>query len=150
MIAYAKGARTFERHIDIDADGIPVSPYCTLPEQVDTWFKAFHKAKAICGGSGLSKRIPPEKEDQLSRQSRPGRLRRATSRRDTSSIMTTSTMTFIWRSRSQKGQVSCRELMSGEVLLKACLKDEPVLIDMIESPYSYNDDLKRIIYERGI
>jgi len=35
MIAYAKGARTFERHIDIDMDGVPVSPYCSLPEQVD-------------------------------------------------------------------------------------------------------------------
>jgi N-acetylneuraminate synthase len=29
MMAYAKGARTFERHIDIEADGIPVSSYCT-------------------------------------------------------------------------------------------------------------------------
>ena len=29
LIAYAKGARTFERHIDIDADGMTVSPYCS-------------------------------------------------------------------------------------------------------------------------
>ena len=28
-IAYAKGARTFERHIDIDEDGVTVSPYCS-------------------------------------------------------------------------------------------------------------------------
>jgi N-acetylneuraminate synthase len=49
MIAYAKGARTFERHIDIDADGIPVSPYCSLPENIDAWFKAFKKAKEMCG-----------------------------------------------------------------------------------------------------
>ena len=42
-IAYAKGARTFERHIDIEDDGIPVSSYCTLPEQADAWFKAFNK-----------------------------------------------------------------------------------------------------------
>src|SRR5579875_914390 len=42
LVAYAKGARTFERHIDIEADGIPVSPYCSRPEQVDTWFKAYH------------------------------------------------------------------------------------------------------------
>ncbi len=27
MIAYAKGARTFERHIDVELDGVPVSPY---------------------------------------------------------------------------------------------------------------------------
>src|ERR1039457_1953537 len=41
LIAYAKGARMFERHIDIQADGVKVSPYCTLPQQADEWFKAF-------------------------------------------------------------------------------------------------------------
>ena len=35
LIAYAKGARTFERHIDIERDGVTVSPYCSLPTQVD-------------------------------------------------------------------------------------------------------------------
>ena len=44
LMAYAKGARTFERHIDIEADGIPVSKYCTLPAQADTWFKSYKKA----------------------------------------------------------------------------------------------------------
>ena len=51
-IAYAKGARTFERHIDIEDGGIPVSQYCSLPEQVDTWFKAWKAAKEMCGPSG--------------------------------------------------------------------------------------------------
>ena len=31
LMAYAKGARTFERHIDIQTDGMTVSPYCSLP-----------------------------------------------------------------------------------------------------------------------
>jgi len=62
MMAYAKGARTFERHIDIEADGIAVSPYCTLPHQADIWFKAFNKAVEMCGASGATKRVPPEKE----------------------------------------------------------------------------------------
>ena len=57
-IAYAKGARTFERHIDIDYQGVPVSPYCSLPEQVDTWFKAFKKAKEMCGGVSKRKANP--------------------------------------------------------------------------------------------
>ena len=52
LIAYAKGARTFERHIDIDKDGIPVSKYCSLPHQIDTWFKAYHKAREMCGPPG--------------------------------------------------------------------------------------------------
>src|ERR1700688_5205022 len=43
LIAYAKGARTFERHVDIDVDGVAVSPYCTLPHQCDEWFQAYAK-----------------------------------------------------------------------------------------------------------
>ena len=34
IIAYAKGARTFERHIDVDTPDHPISPYCSTPEQV--------------------------------------------------------------------------------------------------------------------
>ena len=62
LIAYAKGARMFERHIDIESDGVKVSPYCTLPHQADAWFKAFHKAKEMCGAPGTQKRNPPKKE----------------------------------------------------------------------------------------
>ena len=49
LISYGKGARTWERHIDIEQDGIPVSPYCSLPHQCDTWYKAFHQVAEICG-----------------------------------------------------------------------------------------------------
>ena len=41
---------------------MPVSPYCTLPEQADTWFKAFKKAQEMCGGAASQKRRPPERE----------------------------------------------------------------------------------------
>ena len=56
MIAYAKGARTFERHIDIDTPDHPISPYCSTPEQIRHWFEAFHKAKEMCGGSAEERR----------------------------------------------------------------------------------------------
>ena len=62
MIAYAKGARTFERHIDIDHEGVPVSAYCTQPHQADEWFKAFNKAKEMCGGPAEREARAPEKE----------------------------------------------------------------------------------------
>ena len=62
MIAYAKGARTFERHIDIEMDGVPVSPYCSLPDQVDAWFQGVSAGAAISAAApGTQKRIPPER-----------------------------------------------------------------------------------------
>lgn len=53
LISYAKGARTWERHIDLPYptghEQSEVSPYCSLPSQIDTWFKAYRKAQEMCG-----------------------------------------------------------------------------------------------------
>lgn len=150
MMAYAKGARTFERHIDIEMDGVPVSNYCSLPNQIDIWFKAFKKAKEMCGGSGKTKRTPLEREtkylDVL--------VRGVYAKRDLAEG-------YVFKHERiendvylaiplQKGQISCRELMSGEALLRPIKKDEPIMIDAIDSPYANNEDLKKIIFERGI
>lgn len=150
LIAYAKGARTFERHIDIERDGVPVSPYCSLPEQVDIWFKAFQKAKEMCGAPGTQKRMPPEREikylDAL--------VRGVYAKRDLPEgyILNHDRLNedLYLAVPLQKGQISCRELMSGEILTRACNKDEPIMIDSIDSPYSTNDNLRKIIYQRGI
>lgn len=150
MIAYAKGARTFERHVDIEDGGIKVSPYCSLPNQVDTWFKAFNKAKEMCGNSGSTKRIPPREEIEYL----DGLVRGVYVKRDLPEGYVIKHETIdedIYMAIPlQKGQISCRELMSGEVLLKSLKKDEALMIDSIDSPYSHNDTLKSQIYRRGI
>lgn len=65
-ISYAKGARTWERHIDIEYppnhEQKEVSKYCSLPHQVDEWFKAFNRAKIMCGTSSSIRRVIDEKE----------------------------------------------------------------------------------------
>ena len=68
FISYAKGARTWERHIDIpypeDHEQKEVSLYCSLPSQVDTWFKAYNKSVLMCGNSSNNRRIIDDKESQ--------------------------------------------------------------------------------------
>lgn len=150
LMAYAKGARTFERHIDIEYDNVPVSAYNTLPHQCDTWFKAWHKAQEMCGGSGTQKRIPTDREvkylDAL--------VRGVYAKHDLPVghvLRHEDMMDDIYLSVPLlKGQISCREVMSGETLLKPVKKDEPILIDMIDSPYSGNEALKATIYARGL
>jgi len=145
-IAYAKGARTFERHIDIEADNIAVSAYCSLPHQIDEWFKAYKKAKEMCGGPGVQKRIAPKKEiDYLD-----ALIRGVYARRDLAEGHALTDNDVYLAIPLQKGQISCRELMRGEVLLKPCAQDQPIMIEMIDSPYAYDDNLKQLIYQRGI
>ncbi len=146
LIAYAKGARTFERHVDIQTEGMTVSPYCSLPEQVDTWFKAFHRAKRMCGAPGTQKRLPPQKEvaylDSL--------VRGVYARRDLPVGHVLQDADVYLAIPLQQGQISCRELMRGEVILKAVAKDQPIAIDAIDSPYANIPSLTEAIYKRGL
>ena len=146
MMAYAKGARTFERHIDIDKDGIPVSPYCSLPHNVDKWFKAFQKAKEMCGAQGTAKRIPPIREIKYLDET----VRGIYAKYDFPKGHRISESDLFLAIPLLKGQISCKELMSGEVLLKSIKKERPIFIDDIDSPYAYDEELKGYIYERGI
>lgn len=146
MIAYAKGARTFERHIDINMEGVPVSPYCSLPEQIDTWFKAFKKAKEMCGAPGTQKRIPPKKETEYL----DTLVRGVYARRDLPEGHALRDEDVYLAIPLQKGQISCREIMRGEVLLKPVCLDDPIMINMIDSPYANNEVLMTTIYNRGI
>jgi N-acetylneuraminate synthase len=146
LMAYAKGARTFERHVDIQTEGMTVSPYCSVPEQVDTWFKAFHRAKRMCGAPGTQKRLPPQKEiaylDSL--------VRGVYAKRDLSIGHVLQDTDVYLAVPLQQGQISCRELMRGEVIRKAVPKDQPIMIDAIDSPYANIPSLSELIYHRGL
>ena len=146
LLSYAKGARTWERHVDIDYEGVPVSPYCSLPEQVDEWFKAFRKAQEMCGPPGVAKRRPPEKEIAYL----DGLVRGVYARRPLAAGTALTANDLYLAVPLQQGQISCRELMSGEVLLNAVEPDQPIMFTNIDSPYSANSELATTIANRGI
>lgn len=141
LVAYSKGARTFERHIDIDYDNATVSPYCSLPYQVDEWLKSFKKAKSMCGSPGTHKRIPSNKEitylDAL--------VRGVYAARDLPKGHVITSDDIYLAVPLQRGQLSCREFTINEVLTEPVAKDEPVMIGKIAG----TEDLRQHC-ERGV
>ena len=148
-ISYAKGARTWERHIDIDYQGVPVSPYCSLPHQADTWFAAFNKAREMCGGSGEFRRIIPKQETEYldalvrgiyaKRQIDPGYVI------DKNSF----DKDFYMAVPLRKGQLSVREIINGTTVTHLINTDEPLTIDHVDGPYSTDPKLRDLIINRG-
>lgn len=150
LLSYAKGARTWERHIDIEEDSIPVSPYCSLPHQIDEWFKAYHKAVEMCGGEATTKRVPKPKEVQYldalvrgvyAKRNLPTgyEIHHRNLNRD-----------FYLAVPLLKGQLSCREILNGQQLVSPVQQDKALMIDDIDSPYARNGTLRDLFYERGL
>jgi N-acetylneuraminate synthase len=100
----------------------------------------------MCGAPGTQKRIPPKKEiDYLDALVRG--VYAATDLPEGHCLVDEDVYLAI---PLQQGQLSCRELMRGEMLLNPVKKDAPIRIDDIESPYSQIPSLRSTIYKRGI
>ncbi|PKN34143.1 MAG: N-acetylneuraminic acid synthase [Deltaproteobacteria bacterium HGW-Deltaproteobacteria-19] len=146
LLAYAKGARTFERHIDIQTEDRPFAPYCSTPEQIARWFQAWKKAKELCGAPGTQKTVSKKKEIEYL----DALVRGVYARRDLARGSVLTPEDYYLAIPLQKGQLSCRELLNDLTLAQDCLKDQAILVDMTDSPYCRDAGLRELIYGRGL
>ena len=145
FVAYSKGARTIERHIDIDYEKVPISPYCSLPEDVDSMFKAYLMAKEKCGKPGDSKIIPPRCEiEYLDALVRGVYAKTDLHKGD----VLTEDNTYL-AIPLHKGQISCREIKYGEKVKNDVNKDSSVTLDSIETGH-YDSERIELIKNRGL
>ena len=49
LVAYAKGARMFERHVGIRTEDYALNAYSSTPEQIGTWLASHQRARSLCG-----------------------------------------------------------------------------------------------------
>lgn len=132
LIAYAKGARTFERHIDLDLGDYPVSPYCSLPSQINQWFEAYKTAKTMCGQASGARKISEQEKNYLNNL-----LRGVYAKRDLPKnyFLDFSNPEKLFEDiylaiPLNKGQLSCQNLLlegeTGLVLKQEVLKDKMI------------------------
>ena len=147
LIAYGKGARTFERHIDIDYEGVPVSSYCTKPEQADIWFRAFKKAQEMCGHTeGKARREVPEGE----RRYLDALVRGVYAKRDLAAGEVVTRDDVYFSVPLLKGQLSTREFVGGEKLSQPLRAHEALDVRGIDTPLGGNRKLVDLIVDRGL
>ena len=60
QIAYALGARMFERHVGLNTKKYKLNGYSSTPEQVEAWLGAFNEAQAMIGAA---ERAPAQPEE---------------------------------------------------------------------------------------
>ncbi len=146
LIAYAKGARTFERHIDIDYEGVPVSSYCTTPQQADIWFRAMKKAQEMCGHGATRRRVVPESE----RRYLDALVRGVNAKRDLAKGEVLTLDDVYFAVPLLKGQISTREFGGGEHLTAPIKADAPLDVYTVDGPGLKDPTLIRLIMDRGL
>ncbi len=60
QVAVAKGARLFERHVGVEAEGITLNAYSSTPGQLEAWIDTYQKARRLCGDE---ERLPSSVEE---------------------------------------------------------------------------------------
>ena len=133
-ISYAKGARTWERHVDIPYpnghEQKEITKYCSTPEQVDVWFSAYNKAKVMCGSAHKERRIIDKKEaNYLYALHRGLYLKKDVSSGD---VITLEDLYSAVPYQRDIDQMSSRDFIDGEYVCKTSIKkDQPLTRDKI-------------------
>ena len=149
LMSYAKGARTWERHIDIDDGNRAVSPYCSLPHQIEEWFCAFKKAQEMDGHRSEARMCISQKEtDYLDNLARGLYARRKISSGTTITRENLDTY-FFQAIPLQKGQLSGREDIIGATLSHDVEANDGLFIEQIANVDMLHDLNAEYIQERG-
>jgi N-acetylneuraminate synthase len=133
-ISYAKGARTWERHIDIPYtekdEQKEVSKYCSLPNQIDQWFVAFNKAVTMCGTSDEKRRIIDEKESNYLQSLYRGLYLKRDMKKG--QIIKLKDLYSAIPYQKEISQITSREYFDNEfILIKDITKDSPLTLSDI-------------------
>lgn len=128
LVSYAKGARMWERHIDIHGDP-PPALYSTTPLKVVEWFMAFKTAKEVCGPQVPWREISPRETAYLNELHRG----RYASRRIAAGEPVNAHNTYLAIPALQ-GQVTCNDVgWAGKSSIWSFGQDDPIMLEALNS-----------------
>lgn len=149
LMSYAKGARTWERHIDIDDGSHIVSPYCSLPHQVEEWFRAFRKAQEMDGSCPKTRREITTKESKYLENLSRGVYAKCKIPQGTVITSKNFNQYFYQAIPLQKGQLSGRENIIGAQISNDIAPHEGLFLEAIDNVCMLPDVDTALIKMRG-
>lgn len=128
LVAYAKGARMFERHVGLPAEGITLNAYSSTPDQIDFWLSAHAKARSLCGASFRKPSVPVEQESLIS-------LRRGVyARKALKAGLALDRESVFFAMPCLPGQLDSGQWEKAAALIKAVSKDAPIMLAQVTIP----------------
>lgn len=153
QIAYAKGARMFERHIGLETDKIKLNSYSSTPEQLDQWFGAYNAGIRICGQT--EGRPPAQKVETDAIAS----LQRGVYAKESIPANTELSRDMVFFAMPiNEGQLSSGEFKPGIKTLFEISENAPAQISGLELPEEPEDaiikksihEVKAMLHEAGV
>ena len=128
LIAVAKGARMFERHVGVATDAITLNTYSSTPAQIDRWLQAYRRAVTLCGRGG-GRQPSAEETESLQSLSRGVYLKADVA---SGAIIGRDDVYFAmpWRD----GQIPSGQWREGMVATRDARADEPLAWAAVEYP----------------
>lgn len=150
LMSYALGARTWERHIDINYNNVEISKYNSLPEQIDTWFNYFHVAEKMYGIADRQRRNIKDDEIKYLDNLVRGIYAKKDINPETKIDKENFDDYFYMAIPLIKGQLSCREIINGSYIISKISKNKPLKIENIQGPLKNTEFSYKMIKNRGL
>jgi len=136
QMAYARGARMYEKHVGVETDKIKLNAYSTNPKQTEEWVKALLRAKAAMGSE--DKVLDPKEKEDLE-----SLMRGVFAKRDIKKGQKISRADIYFAFPIEKGQLPSGRFLEGFVADKAYKKDEAISAEVRKDPF----DPLHVIYQ---
>jgi sialic acid synthase SpsE/quercetin dioxygenase-like cupin family protein len=146
QIAMAKGAKMFERHVGYETKGVTLNLYSSSPKQLDSWFKAYRYAEALCG---LNTKHVEKPTTDVEKKSLEGLQRGVFAKKDIKKDTLLDINDVYFAMPFVPGQISSESWVDGGVVVNKSFKvNEPLFPESIKiNKNTKNRVLKKSIHE---